>query len=122
MGTHMLIRANPSRSGGLDKPAHLVWGTEWISALGGSYDVLEGRNPTHALVLLKKQNSEGDIRKFSLPVGKKTSRARKQKEAATRVPESPSELGLGTEDPGLRLPTSQGPAQSDPITLEQACV
>lgn len=58
MGTHMLTQADPSRPGGLDKLAHFVWGTEWISALGGSYDVLEGRNPTHALVLLKKRTQK----------------------------------------------------------------
>lgn len=63
MGTHMLIRAHPSRLGGLGKPAHFVWsevmvlflGTERISASGSSYGVLEGRNPSHALVLLKNR-------------------------------------------------------------------
>jgi hypothetical protein len=45
--------------------AVLFWGTEWISALGGSYGVSEERNPTHALVLLKnrteKETSESPV-------------------------------------------------------------
>lgn len=66
MGTHMLIRTHPGRSGGLGKPAHFVWdevvvlfwSTEWISALGGSYGVSEERNLTHALVLLKNRTQK----------------------------------------------------------------